>query len=248
MDTNDDNDTLKQINAAMPIEEDAVELRVDASISWPEELEGEDSATAWGVRKGFDEAANVFASYRATRSANASNKHLTAEGAQAADAAWAAEKLPELQKQAQKLREQAARLDEQLKVMTERALAAPEDTGDGIKPADVRAWLLTIPAKERADQAMALIRKGDKVVLRTVLLTPSWMTGIPPEELEYLREEVIQRSDPERYRKIRAVQKGITAAERALEGVERFLRTDAGPGGHLRNRAANARPGLRRVS
>jgi hypothetical protein len=127
------------------------------------------------------------------------------------------------------------------------ALAAPEDVGDGIKPSDVRQWLMGIPEKERAERALSLIRKGDQVVLRTVLLTPSWMTGIPPEELEYLREDVIQKSDPERYRRIRAVQKGITAAERALEGVERFLATDAGPGGHLRNRAANARPALRRV-
>jgi hypothetical protein len=247
MDVND-NEALKQLNAALPIDEHVVETRVDASLSWPEELEGEDSSSAWSVRQAFDMAANTFASYRAARSVNASNKHLTPEGALAADAEWAVEKLPQLQKEAQKLRDQSARLDDQLKRMTEQALAAPEDVGDGIRPSDVRQWLMGIPERERADRALSLIRKGDQVVLRTVLCTPSWMMGIPPEELEYLREDVIKKSDPERYRKIRAVQKAISVTEKAIEGVRNFLTHDTGPDGLQRRAAAYRGPGLRRVS
>jgi hypothetical protein len=248
MDPNNDDDTLAQLNAAIPIPEDHVEFRVNPDMSWPEELEGENSSTAWGVRQAFYAARDAFVSYRANRSNNSSNKHLTSEGALAADAEWAAQKLPELEKQAQKLRDQAERLEDQLKTMTERALAAPEDTGDGIKPSDVRQWLMMIPERERADRALSLIRKGDQLVLRTVLCTPSWMTGIPPEELEYLREDVIQKSDPERYRRIRAVQKGIVAAERALQSVRKFLTEDTGPDGLRRRAAAYRGPGLRRAS
>lgn len=229
----------------MPIAEDAVELRVNPDISWPEELEGEGADWAWSARQSFDAASNAFASYLAARDANARNKHLTPEGARAADAEWVEETLPTLQKRAEKLHDESKRLDEQLQRMADAALKAPESDDEGIKPAEVRQWLLAIPERERADRALSLIRQGDKTVLRTVLCTPTWMTGVPPEEIEALREDVIQASDPVRYKKIRAVQKGIVAAERAVEGTMRFLQQDVGPDGHLHR--SPSRPGLRRV-
>jgi hypothetical protein len=242
-----DNDTLKQLNATFPIAEDAVELRVDASFSWPEELEGENSSTAWGVRQAFDAASETFAAYRATRAINNKDPRLTAQGALEADAEWAAEKLPQLQKHAQKLKDQAERLDEQIRRTVQEVAAPPEDPAGVAVMQATWAWLRSLPDNDRDLTVERLVREGDMNILTAVTSGPGYLHGVSADTVNHIRTEAARRKDPVRMARIEAVRKGIVAASRAVEGVERFLRHDTGPDG-LHSRAALARPGLRRVS
>ncbi len=56
-----DGNTLDQLNATLPIDESAVELRVNVEFHWPDELAGADDATAWGIRKAHEAARDLLA-------------------------------------------------------------------------------------------------------------------------------------------------------------------------------------------
>jgi hypothetical protein len=172
---------------------------------------------------------------------------LTPAGKLAALQEVAAELKPELAKLTEGLRSEFEGTQRQIPRMTEAAFKRPDEIGDGASPAEVRAWILALPERDRADKVDALIRKGDALVLRSVLAAPPWLLGIDPQQIEYYREDAVRGVDPERFRKIQALRKGLQAAEKAIDGLRRFLHHDVTEAG-ARERVLNARLGIRRVS
>ena len=238
--TNDDTLTLPP----QPIAEDAVEIRVDVSYHWPEELEGADDATAWGIRQAHEAAKDLFASYRATRSQYEGDKRLTPQGALEATAGWVEENLPRLNKHAESLSRTAKGLDDQLQRMLGEVAKRPEDPIEFEELKEIREWLRTLPERDRTDKIDFLVRHGDTKALRAVLTAPAYLTGVDETMLAFIREDVARKADPDKFTKIEIRKKAAATALKALEGVQRFLAQDTGPNAHLHR---TPRPGLRRV-
>jgi hypothetical protein len=71
---------------------------------------------------------------------------------------------------------------------------------------------------------------------------PAYLTGVDENMLVFIREDVARKSDAERFAKIEALKKAVTASERAIDGVRRFLAQDTAPE-TLGSRSAKRWPG-----
>jgi hypothetical protein len=246
------NALLEQLNALQPIAEDAVELRVDPGMSWPEDLEGMEGPTGlkdtalWSAREALEEARNVFASYRATRSINAKDERLTAQGALELDAEWVKENMDRLETRAERIRQGRRVLEKNIENMLGELTDRPDDPMEFEELKEIRGWLRTLPEAERTDKIDFLVRHGDMKALRAVLTAPAYLTGVDENVIALIREEAARRADPQRYARFEGLKKGYTAAERAIDGVRRFLAQDTAPEA-LGDRAARQRRGPRAV-
>jgi hypothetical protein len=248
MDPNNDDEALAQLNAQVAPAEDAVELRCNVEFHWPEALDGDDSTSGFIIRKAHEAARDLFAQYRATRSLNAKDTRFTPQGALEADRAWVSENLPRLTKHAEALGREIDSLGRAMERLMGDLAKRPDDPMEFEELKEVREWLGRIPEADRSDKLALLVRQGDMKVLRAVLTAPvAAMTGIQPEMLSFIKEDVARASDPAKFAKIEALRKAQEAAAKAVEGVSRYLAHDTGPDG-LHSRAALGRPGLRRVS
>jgi hypothetical protein len=103
----------------------------------------------------------------------------------------------------------------------------PEDAADIALAQEIRTWLRSLPPDERTDAVGRLVNKGDVTALRAVLTAPSYLTGLDETELAYIRDDAAKAADPERYRTLQSLRKAGEVAERAVEGVARYLHQEA---------------------
>jgi hypothetical protein len=204
---------------------------------------------ATSVRKAFDEARETFTKYTATRASADANKHLTAEGKLAACREWVEGVLPDVTKRLEAVRKEQGELETRtVKSLADGVMKRPEDPADIAELQEIRTFLRSLPDGERMDKLDFLVRKGDTTALRAVLTAPAYLTGLDENVVALLRDDVARKANPERYAKVEKLRKGLKAAERALEGVQRFMVQDSGPNANLYlTYRRPPRPGLRRV-
>ena len=96
---------------------------------------------------------------------------------------------------------------------------------------EIRTWLRSLPETERLSRAQKLAADGDKIALRALLTAPAYLTGVDENLLALVRDEAARKADPRRYAKLEAMRKASTAADRAVEGVIRYI--EQSPATHL---------------
>jgi hypothetical protein len=176
------------------------------------------------------------------------NKHLTAEGKLAACREWVEGVLPAVTKRLEAVRKEQEELETRtVKSLADGVMKRPEDPADIAEMQEIRTFLRSLPDGERMDKLDFLVRKGDTTALRAVLTAPAYLTGLDENVVALLRDDVARKANPERYAKVEKLRKGLKAAERALEGVQRFMQQDSGPNANLYLTYRRPRPGLRRV-
>jgi ferredoxin-NADP reductase len=93
---------------------------------------------------------------------------------------------------------------------------------------EVRTWLRSLPEQERLTRSRQLASNGDKTALRAMLTAPTYLTGVNEELLALVRDEAAKRAHPERHTKLEAFRKGANVAERAVDGVIRYVEQETG--------------------
>ena len=209
-----------------PISRDAVVLRLHPA-NWPEELKRDDLAGPSAMARAIEEASSVFAEYEATRDAAYRDPKLTPAGAHAAVVAWAATKLPTLQRRLEDIGERAEAFEESRAKIVEGTLGAPPtEPADVAMLQEIRTYLRGLPEADRTRRVFGLVEKGDRTALRAVLTAPTYLTGVNDELITLLRDEVFKHSEPTRDAKHQAYRKAIQIARRAVDGVARLIRQE----------------------
>ncbi len=87
---------------------------------------------------------------------------------------------------------------------------------------EIRTWLRSLRSRavEADTQAVGTRRKS---VLRAMLTVPPYLTGVDEELLVALRDDAARRAYPERHAKMEAFRKAANVADRAVEGVIRYV-------------------------
>jgi hypothetical protein len=209
-----------------PIKRTAVEIRLNP-LGWPKEADaGEYFIKPYNDAAGVAERA--FSAFDAACKANQQNEGLTAIGQRQANHAWAEANLPELRETLAKIRERATEtIENGNKAMTSAFTVPAEEPHDIALLQEVRTWIRTMPEHERTTKVMELARKGDRTALRAVLTAPAYLTGIDHDLLSQVRDVVAQADHPERFAKVQAVKAASIYAERALDGVIRYVEQES---------------------
>lgn len=227
----------------MPIERTAVEIRLNDAL-WPEDLS--DASGPNALRRVFQEAQEAFQRYELAAQANLVNRAFSPAGVREANMAWARTNVPKLRESWAKAREHAAQVEAGLqKKLTGDFTQPATEMADIALLQEVRGWLSSLPEAERASRVRMLTSKGDKTVLRALLAVPAYLVPMPENELAAIRDEAIERADPERFALLRNFRKAIEVAERAVEGVAEFVEQEAAapiPAIEARQRAAQGMP------
>lgn len=214
-----------------PIKESAVRLRVDP-LNWPAELPRTEYPA---LSKAMEAAADVFTRFQEERRKNAANKGLTPTGVREADARFAAANLPALAERLATIRRTSAPTESTLSARFTAGLAEPAtEPADLAMMQEIRTWLRSLLDPERLTRVRQLAADGDKPALRAVLTAPPYLTGLDEEMLALILDEAAKRNHPERHGKLEAFRQAASAAERALEGVIRYVEQEtAGAGSRL---------------
>lgn len=104
----------------------------------------------------------------------------------------------------------------------------PTEPADIALLAEIRSWVRSLPEKERAMKMLSVASSGDKMALRAVLNAPSYLTGLDAKMMERIRDEMFRRADPVQHEKDIAIVKALNVAERAVDGVLRFIDHEVG--------------------
>jgi hypothetical protein len=208
--------------------ESAVRLRLDP-LNWPPELSRTELSAPFEMNKAIELACDVFTRFQSARRAHASDPNLTPAGARAADAEFAAANLPALRERLAKIRKTAAQAESSMVAKLTADLTTPP-----IEPADValmqeiRTWLRSLPESERLNRARKLASDRDKSALKAMLTAPTYLTGLSDEFIGLIRDDAAKRENPTRHAKLEAFRKAANAAERAVDGVARFVEQESG--------------------
>jgi len=209
-----------------PIDEYAVETRLELGY-WPQELDPQDVAAPSTYHRALTGAGEVFAFYRALRRALRDDPRLTPAGVQAELKKWAETNLPKLEKSLEDTRKTAAGVEAFLpKKLLENVAPPATEPADLALMQEVRSYLRGLPEEQRMDTVRQLAAKGDNSALRAVLTAPAYLTGLDDTLLGHIRDNAMQAADPDRFAKLEACRKAATLAERALDGVVRYIHTE----------------------
>ena len=210
-----------------PIDEGAVELRVELA-NWPEGLDRTTFGAPTYLYNKLLSASLLFSEYRHVRAANGADTKLSPIGAQDANNAWIAERLPDVAKAIDEIRGRTKEAEAKLLAKLTAPFSTPPETPLDINTAqEIRTWLRSFPDHERTEKVGQLTRSGDLSALRAVLAAPAYLSGLEDTELAYIRDDAAKAGDPDRYAKLQALREAGKAAERAVEGVVRFLHQEA---------------------
>lgn len=205
-----------------PIAKSAVELRLNP-LGWPAEAD----AAEHYIRPYNDASADAQTAYDAFQvaaAASRANQGLTDLGKRQANHEWAEKNLPALREKLSRVKAQAAEtIENATKSMTKSFTAPAEEPHDIALLQEVRTWLRTLPEKDRTAKVVELASSGDRTALRAVLTAPSYLTGVGGDLLDKVRDIVAQADDPVKFAKVQAIRKASLFAERALDGVIRFI-------------------------
>ena len=180
-----------------PISKSAVEIRLDPS-NWPEDLPTNE-IHALPARRAIEEAREVFAQFERVFHQNASNHHLTPAGRQAANAEWAAKNLPRLEAKIAKVRESAAGIETTFGKKLRDEFLDPLVESDSrvliqeIRAREIRGWICSLPADQRATRVWALAERGDLSALRATLSVEPYLRRDLPH-LQTVGRQTHQRS------------------------------------------------------
>ncbi len=209
-----------------PIDRNSLKIRINDHML-PKGLPATETPNA--ALTAFRAAQAIYEEFEQVRAAHGSNRNLSVEGAQAATREWAKSKLANLELSLRSLRGRAD-LYEQARQRRAVEWLGPEPT----EPADIallteiRSWVRSLPEKERAMKMLSVASSGDKMALRAVLNAPSYLTGLDAEMMERIRDEMFRRADPVQHEKDIAIVKALNIAERAVDGVLRFIDHEVG--------------------
>lgn len=214
--------SLIKPNPPEPISKGAVQIRLNP-VGWPTEAD----ASEHYIRPYNDaagDAQDAFAAFEREAAAAAGNLGLTDLGKRQAIFDWAEKNLPALREKLNRIRAQASdTVENASKTMTEGFTKPAEEPHDIALLQEVRTWLRTMPESQRTMKVIELARAGDRTALRAVLTAPTYLTGVDADLLSRVRDIVAQTDHPERFAKVQAVRKASEFAERALDGVIRFI-------------------------
>jgi hypothetical protein len=212
------------------IAESAVRLRLDPS-NWPPDLDRNEQSGPFAMNKAIELAAEAFTAFKAARQTHITEKKLTPAGVKAADADWAATHLPTLRERLVRIRSMAHGLDTSLvRELTEQFTKPAAEPHDLALLQEIRTWLRSLPEAERLSRAQKLAADGDKTALRALLTAPAYLTGVDENLLAQVRDEAAKRADPRRYAKLEAMRRASLAADRAVEGVIRYVEQETATG------------------
>lgn len=205
-----------------PITKSAVELRLNV-MGWPAEAD----ASEHFIRPYNDASTDAQTAYDAFQAASAAaraNPGLNEVGKRQANHEWAEKNLPALREKLNRVKAQAAEtIENATKTMTASFTAPAEEPHDIALLQEVRTWLRTMPEGQRTMKVVELARSGDRTALRAVLTAPTYLTGVDRSLLDQVRDIVAEADDPVRFGKVQAIRKASLYAERALDGVIRFI-------------------------
>ena len=205
------------------ITKSAVELRLNPA-HWPAELSRKELSAPFEMNKAIEAANDVFVRFQEAHQIHATSGNLTPAGIRAADAEWAAENLPALRDRLIKLRKTAWKAETSMIAQLTADLRVPAtEPHDILMMQEIRTWLRSLLEAERLKQIRKLSGQGDKSVLRAMLTVPSYLTGVDEELLVALRDDAARRAYPERHAKMEAFRKAANVADRAVEGVIRYV-------------------------
>jgi hypothetical protein len=218
-------DIAEQLNALNPIKEDAVELRVDVDFHWPEGLEVKEWWASQGMHSTIREAASIFREFRSVRDEATANKLLSAEGAFAEVQAWSKDQLPRLVQLREKARERMAKAEQDtLEALSSDIMDAPYEPVDEMRLRELRDWVARLPDDKRDDTVRRLLAKGDRKLMRAIMTAPApYLLGLDEENIAACREDLIRSVDPKKYDRLQKLRKAAEVADRACDGVHRFL-------------------------
>lgn len=209
------------------INEGAVEMRVELA-NWPEELDQAGFGMPRYLYGKLLSSALAFSEYRKARSAHRSDPLLSPAGAHEANRLWIEERLPAIAAAVDEVRTRASEAEATLLATISAPFStAPTDPAEIDQAQEIRTFLRSLPASDRTDRVGTLTRLGDLSALRAALTAPSYLTGLDETELAYIRDDAAKAVDPARYATLQALRKAGEAAERAVEGVARFLHQEA---------------------
>ncbi len=216
-----------QVVRREPISEGAVRIRLDSG-NWPEGLEGENAASV--MYEAIEEAQDAYQAFLDARGRHGADQKLTTAGAHDADAKWAEANLSRLRKRLDEIRQRAASFEaSRKKAVMEELGPAPFEPADVALLQEIRTWLRSLPENQRTMKVFDLTRNGDSTALKAVLSAPGYLTGVNEEVMGQLRDDVFRRAKPERDAKHQAFRKAITVADRAVDGVLRYVEQETSP-------------------
>ena len=201
-----------------PINANSLKIRLDP-LMWPKALDPSLPGVA-GVSAAFRDAQNFYTEFSRVQEANLSNKSLSPSGARAATLQWAEGKLPGLRTKLKDIQERTVAFENARETRINEWLVA------GVDPAlqsEIRSWLSAQPQMQRASTLLSITEKGDRSALSAVLSAPSYLTGVDHGVSIKIRDEMYQRANVDRDEKDQNMRKALTVAERAMEGVIRFV-------------------------
>lgn len=195
---------------------------------WPEDIEGGkdvQSIKAWRLREAAEKA---FEEFQAERDRIVSDGNLSPQGrrnALAELAAGLAEPLLQGRAEAMERAEEARRSMNDALV---RPLKEVPDTPAAIaQQQEIRSHIKSLPAAKRLSAVLAAAEKGDRSMLRAALSAPAYLSGLDEAMLGRLTEFVAQKDNPALAARMTSLDKAFGAADRAADGVLRFMRTEA---------------------
>lgn len=212
------------------ITETALNIRLHPS-NWPSELNPKELPGPFAMHDGMCAAIAAYADFIAVHKSNATSRNLTPAGARAADAAWAETHLPPLRERLVKIRKLAQQLETSLvKELTEEFTELPIEPHEIALLQEIRTWLRSLPETERLTRIRQLAAAGDKSAMRALLTAPRYLVAVDDELLTLIRDEAARHANPRRHAKLLAMRKASLAADRALEGIVRYVEQEtSGP-------------------
>ncbi len=203
---------------AEQIHVDSLKMRLNP-LMWPKALDPSLPGVA-GVSAAFREAQRFYDEFSCVQEANLSNKSLSPSGALAATLKWAEGKLPGLRTKLQGVRDRAVTFENAREMRINEWLVA------GANPAlqsEIRAWVSGLPETQRASKLLSITEKGDRSALSAVLSAPAYLTGTDRNAMITIRDEMYRRANMVQDEKDSNLRKALTVAERAMDGVIRFV-------------------------
>ncbi len=203
---------------AEPINTNSLKIRLDP-LMWPKALDPSLPGVA-GVNAAFRDAQNFYTEFSRVQEANLSNKSLSPSGARAATLQWAEGKLPGLRNKLTDIRQRVVAFENARETRINEWLVA------GVDPAlqsEIRAWVGAVPETQRASKLLSITEKGDRSALSAVLSAPAYLTGTDRSAMITIRDEMYRRENAAQDEKDSNLRKALTVAERAMDGVIRFV-------------------------
>lgn len=210
-----------------PVSHNALQTRI-SPLAWPQTLDSQEGGIPSDMSEAWSEASSAYSAFVEHYKANARNEKLSPAGVAAENAAWARKELPKLERRLQQITERA---DDVIGRFSKKLLdeymgkyaGEPTEPHEIALAQEIRTFIRSLPESKRTSQVMSLINKGDKAAIRAVLTAPAYLTGVDQGFIETVRNEMVKKTDPERFAKLEALRAGREATFRALDGVIRHI-------------------------